>query len=521
MITDITVRKKAEEALRESEERLRQAIRVSQSGIFDHDHLTDTIYWSPQQRVIYGWGADETVALQEFLDCVYSEDRERTAPAVRRAHDPTGAGLFDVEFRIIRRDGAIRWLTVRSQTFFDGEGSARRKVRTIGATLDITEKHLLEEERLKTQKLESVGMLAGGIAHDFNNLLQGVFGYISLAKISLDRPDQVKGMLEQAEEALHLSVNLTTQLLTFSKGGKPMKKLIKLQTTIENPVKFALSGSHTNYLLDIAADLWPVEADEGQLAQVIQNIVLNADEAMVGRGTVRVSATNVNIAKGTNLGLPDGGRFVRIGIQDSGVGIPEQNLANIFVPYFTTKQRGSGLGLATSYSIIKNHGGVIEVKSEINRGSIFSIYLPAAEHAEAAVTATTTPISEKKGRVLVMDDQELVLSVAKKMIVALGHEVECVSDGREAIEFFMQAREAGNPFDLVILDLTVKGGMGGEEAIRRLREIDPVVVAVVSSGYASNPVLADHRAYGFAAFLNKPYKIDSLRDCLNTLLKQS
>ncbi|MGD1075590.1 MAG: PAS domain S-box protein, partial [Thermodesulfovibrionales bacterium] len=503
MITDITKRKKAEEALRESEERLRQAIRVSQSGIFDHDHLTDTIYWSPQQREIYGWDPDETVTLQKFLDCVYPEDRERIVAAVRCAHDPAGVGLFDVEYRITRRDGTIRWLAVRSQTFFAGEGSASRKVRTVGAALDITEKHLLEEERLKSQKLESVGTLAGGIAHDFNNLLQGVFGYISLAKISLDRPDQVKAMLEQAEEAVHLSVNLTTQLLTFSKGGKPVKKLIGLQSTIENSVKFALSGSHTDHLLEIATDLWPVDADEGQLAQVIQNIVLNSHDAMAGRGTVRVFTANVNLAKGMNPGLPDGGRFVRIDFQDSGTGIPEQNLAKIFDPYFTTKQRGSGLGLATSYSIIKNHGGVIEVKSEEGKGSTFSIYLPAAEHAEAAVTATITPVSEKKGRVLVMDDQKLVRSVAKKMIVALGHEVECVSDGKEAIEVFRHAREAGNPFDLVILDLTVKGGMGGEEAITMLLEIDPEVVAVVSSGYASNPVVADHRAYGFAAFLNK------------------
>ncbi|MGD0886477.1 MAG: PAS domain S-box protein [Thermodesulfovibrionales bacterium] len=651
IIHDITERKKVQEALRESEERLRQAIRVSESGIFDHDHLTNAIYWSPQQRKIYGWDPEETVTLQKFLDCVYPEDRERIAVAVGWAHAPAGVGLFDVEHRIIRRDGTIRWVTTRSQTFFDGEGSARRKVRTIGAVLDITErkeaeetlrgsekfirnvlntvdegftvidpdyriltannsycdqaflprddvigrhcyeilhktgqpcyeegeecavrqvfatgrphsavhkhqdrngqvlhvetkafplkdiagrvisvietinniteKHLLEEERLKVQKLESIGTLAGGIAHDFNNLLQGVFGYISLARMSLDRPEQVRVMLEQAEEALHLSVNLTTQLLTFSKGGKPVRKVIWLQTTIENSVKFALSGSHTDHLLDIATELWPVEADEGQLAQVIQNIVLNAHEAMEGRGTVRVSARNVNFARETNPGLPDGGRFVGVDIQDSGIGIPEQNLAKIFDPYFTTKQRGSGLGLATSYSIIKNHGGVIEVKSEVNRGSTFSVYLPATEHTEAAASATPTPESTKKGRVLVMDDQEVVLNVAKKMIVALGHEVESASDGEEAVEVFRHAMEAGNPFDLVILDVTVKRGMGGEEAIGKLREIDPEVVAVVSSGYESNRVVADHRAYGFAASLNKPYMIDSLRDCLDKLLKQS
>jgi len=359
-------------------------------------------------------------------------------------------------------------------------------------------------------------MLAGGIAHDFNNLLQGIFGYISMAKMSIDQKEKSLAMLNQAEEALHMSVNLTNQLLTFSKGGKPVKKLLRPESTIENAVKFALSGSHTDYEIHIPTDLWSVEADEGQLAQVIQNLVLNANQAMAGSGTVRVSLANVNIAKNTLVSLPDEGPFIRIDIQDSGSGILEQNLAKIFDPYFTTKQKGSGLGLATSYSIIKNHGGLIEVKSEANRGTTFTIYLPAAKSVNLkAETKPAVTGMAKTGKILLMDDEEIVRNVAKEMITALGHEVECAEEGEKAIALFGSAREAGVPFDLVILDLTVKGGMSGEEAVTRIRDIDPNVKAVVSSGYSDSPVVANYQEYGFLGCLGKPYKIDSMKDCLD------
>ena len=386
---------------------------------------------------------------------------------------------------------------------------------------NITEKYLLEEERLKTQKLESIGILAGGIAHDFNNLLQGVFGYISMAKMTHDDKEKSLAMLNQAEEALHMTVNLTTQLLTFSKGGKPVKKLIRLEPTIENALKFALSGSNTDYHLDIAPDLWNVEADAGQLAQVIQNIVLNANEAMAGRGTITVTVRNLDIHKNTNHRLPKGGSFVRIDIQDIGTGISEQHLAKIFDPYFTTKQKGSGLGLATSYSIIRNHGGVIEVSSELNKGPTFTIYLPAAKGVEMEARATSAPTVEaKKGRILIMDDEDLVRYIASEMLVSIGHEVQSAGDGEKAIELFRDARESGKPFDLLILDLTVKGGMGGEETIQKILEIDPDVKAVVSSGYADSTIVANYEKFGFSGFLNKPYQINALKDCINKLMKQ-
>ena len=393
----------------------------------------------------------------------------------------------------------------------------------VGMNIDITEnkrvKQALDEQLQQTQRMESIGTLAGGIAHDFNNLLQGVFGYLQMARLLIDDRKKAIGMLEQAEQALMMSVNLSSQLLTFAKGGKPVKKQIGLKPVIDNSVKFALSGAWAEANLDIAADLWQVMADEGQLAQVIQNIVLNANEAQPNGGTIAITAVNVNIPKGMKQALPDGGRYVLIAVRDSGLGIPPQHLTRIFEPYFTTKQRGSGIGLATSYSIIKNHGGTIEVASETNKGSTFSIYLPAAEtDGQTANSAVIGKVAPHLGRILLLDDEEVVRTVVMEMLTALGHEVECAAEGKEAIEKFLLARKTGRSFDLLIFDLTVKGGMGGEEAIRRIQEIEPHVTAVVSSGYSDSPVLSDFRAYGFSASLQKPFTIEAVNDCLNTLL---
>ena len=385
---------------------------------------------------------------------------------------------------------------------------------------DITKIKELEEELQKLRKLESVGLLAGGIAHDFNNLLQGVFGYISMARISVDDREKALAVLGKAEMALNNAVSLTGQLLTFSMGGKPVKKRIALPAVIGNSVDFAMSGSRSDCRITVAKDLWQVEADQGQIGQVIQNIVINSREAMPEGGTVEISAGNVDLPPGDNPLLPEGGKFVRIAIRDSGTGISERHLSRIFEPYFTTKPKGSGLGLATSFSIVRNHGGTIDVKSEAGKGSTFSIYLPARGAGEELPKEPRAGAAApgRKGRILVMDDEELVRDVAMGLIDALGHEAECAENGEAAIEKFRQARRSGTPFDIVILDLTIRGGMGGEEAIGKLREIDPDVTAIVSTGYSDNPVVSDYRSYGFTTFLNKPYTIHSLKESLDSLL---
>ena len=384
---------------------------------------------------------------------------------------------------------------------------------------DITEKQKLEEQLRQTQKLESVGTLAGGIAHDFNNLLQGAFGYISLAKMTGHDREKSLAALEEAEKALHMSVKLTNQLLTFSKGGRPVKKIISLLPVIENAARFALSGSRTDFRVAANDGLWQVNADDGQISQVIQNIVLNADQAMPGGGRIEITVRNAQapsqeLAKGL-----DKGKYVQIAIQDTGIGISKQNLGKIFDPYFTTKETGSGLGLATSYSIIKNHNGVIDVKSEVGKGTVFIIYLPAAavaKRTEKAISAAVTPV--RMGRVLVMDDEPVILDVAGKLIRALGHGAAFASQGKEAIEKYLEAKESGQPFDIVILDLTIRGGMGGTETLKKLLEIDSHVKAIVSSGYSNDAAVARHQVHGFKAFLKKPYNIEDLRETLNRLL---
>ena len=383
--------------------------------------------------------------------------------------------------------------------------------------MDITEKRLLEEERLKTQKLESIGTLAGGIAHDFNNLLQGVFGFISMAKLTFDQKEKSLAMLARAENALHQSVNLTSQLLTFSKGGKPVKKVLDLRPVIENSVAFALSGSRITHEVVIDKDLRTVEADEGQLGQVIQNIVLNADQAMPLGGMIRVTARN-RAAAAVVPRVDLQGDLVEIAVRDQGTGVPAEYLTRIFDPYFTTKEKGSGLGLATAYSIIKNHGGLVRVQSEVGKGTAFFIYLPASGAAVEESKSAAIPAATRKARILVMDDEEMIRAVAGELLAAIGHDVVVAESGAAALEAYQAARDAGTPFDVVILDLTIRGGMGGIETLRKLAEIDPDVRAVVSSGYSDDAALSDYREQGFRAFLKKPYNIEDLQSTLNALL---
>ena len=426
---------------------------------------------------------------------------------------------IEVEEAVPHDDGMHYYISLKFPLYDNN----KKPYAICGIATDITERKKLEEQSLRIQKLEAIGTLAGGIAHDFNNLLHGVFGYISLAK--LKRNDQEKSIaaLEEAEKALHLTVKLTNQLLTFSKGGKPVKKLIGLLPVIEAAAKFALSGSRSDYHLAVDAELRQIDADEGQIGQVIQNLILNADQAMPEGGRVEVIARNVQPpGRGLPQGLKQGAPYVEISVKDSGVGIPEQYLTKIFDPYFTTKEKGSGLGLATSYSIVKNHAGLIEVRSEVGKGTTFRVYLPAAaivKHKEQAKPATAA--ATRIGKVLVMDDDPVILDLAGELLAELGHTGEFATHGREAIEKYVAAKQSGNPFDVVILDLTIRGGMGGAETIRKLLTIDPAVKAVVSSGYSDDTVAADHQKEGFKAFLKKPYDIDALREVLNKLLGNS
>ncbi len=380
---------------------------------------------------------------------------------------------------------------------------------------------LLEEERLRSAKLESISTLAGGIAHDFNNLLTGIMGNIGLAKTYEELPQNASKTLGEAEKAAIRARDLTQQLLTFARGGKPVKIIINMGKLIKESATFALRGSAVKLELSLPNDLWPVEADEGQINQVIQNIVINADEAMPSGGVLKITLANSVLKKMSALPLPKG-NYIHIEMQDTGIGISKEHFQRIFEPYFTTKKKGSGLGLSTAYSIIKNHGGYITAESAQNRGTIFHIHLPASRKpARVKEEPKREHTAQAGGRILVMDDEGIIRSMLKNMLSLAGYEAELTSDGEEALKKYSQAMEAGKPFNIVIMDLTIPGGMGGKEAIKELKKIDPGVKAIVSSGYATDPIMSEYKKHGFSAVIAKPYSIKQLEETLRSLLKRN
>jgi PAS domain S-box-containing protein len=381
---------------------------------------------------------------------------------------------------------------------------------------EIAERERMEAELSRVQKLESLGILAGGIAHDFNNLLGAIMGNISLAMLDVDPDNSAYKQLAKAEQASFRAQDLTRQLLTFSRGGAPVKRIIMLPGLITEAAGLSLRGSRVLHELSIAADLWPVEADEGQMMQVFNNLLINADQAMPAGGIIRIAAGNVTLGPGEVPSLA-AGRYVTITVSDEGTGIPREHLDKIFDPYFTTKQKGSGLGLAATHSIIRKHDGHITVESELGRGTAFHIYLPASQGAVAP-----PPRQEKfvrgSGAVLIMDDDEDMRKTTGDMLMRMGYTVDHADEGSAAIAKYRQAREAGRPFAAVIMDLTVPGGMGGKEAIGKLLAIDPAVRAIVSSGYSEDPVMADFRAHGFRGAAIKPYRIRELSEVVAAVI---
>ena len=384
----------------------------------------------------------------------------------------------------------------------------------------MAERQRMEDELLKARKIKSVGVLAAGIAHDFNNLLTGILGYVSLAKVVAQTDAKVVAYLTAAEQACQRATALTQQLLTFAKGGAPVRHTVSIVELLRECVGFALRGANVRGDIQTAADLWPVDVDAGQINQVIHNIVLNAMQAMPGGGTVQMRAENVVLTAGVPFPLPEG-QYVKITVQDPGCGIPKEVLANIFDPYFTTKPEGSGLGLTTAYAIVIKHEGYITIASEVDVGTTVVIYLPASQKAMVSAQTHSPVLLSGSGRILVMDDEEMIRNVLRQLLESLGYTVECVQDGTEAVAAYQRAQAVGQPFAVVILDYTIPGGMGGLEALARLRAIDPQVTALISSGYANNPVVADWAYYGFSGVVAKPYTIAQLQEALHNVLSRS
>jgi PAS domain S-box-containing protein len=408
-----------------------------------------------------------------------------------------------------------KWLQVTKIPIKDKEG---RVAGIISSINDITERKKMEHELLKIQKLESVGVLAGGIAHDFNNLLTGILGNIELAKLYVGPESKAHHRLVQAENASLAAKNLTRQLLTFSRGGAPVIKTASVAELIRDSTEFSLRGSNMRALFDLPTDLWLAEIDEGQISQVIQNLVKNADQAMPEGGNIEIRVRNIKLTK--NSGLPlKAGCYLEVAVKDHGHGIPEKILGRIFDPYFTTKPQGSGLGLAVCYSIIKQHMGHLDVDSAPGAGTTFKFYLPAScRPAVGGSRHRETPFTGQ-GRILVMDDDETVREIAGEMLRIIGYQVEFAADGLEAIKNWIGARRLGKPYVAVLMDLTVRGGMGGREAVGKLRELDPEVKVIAASGYATDPIMTDFQQYGFSGAVHKPFMIQELSSVFQIALE--
>jgi len=513
---DITERKQMEEALAAEKERLAVTLRSIGEGLIATDAKGKIVLINKVAEKLTGW--QQEAAIGEPLSTVFYTINEKTRKHSKnpfRKVIESGKAVSS-NLILITRDGTERIITDSAAPILDKTGN------TIGVILvfqDITAKRRMEQELLKTAKLESIGILAGGIAHDFNNILTGILGNITLAKVYSDTKDKVVTRLEKAEKACLRARDLAQQLLTFSKGGEPVKKDISLLKLIEEVTTFALSGSNVSCEISIPDDLWLVEADEGQMTQVINNLLINADQAMPEGGIIQVYGENIMIDTKRHLPLREG-RYVKVVIKDQGVGISKGHLTRIFDPYFTTKQKGSGLGLATVYSIIRRHKGYIEATSEIGIGTTFHIYLPALGGEQEILKKETTEAKRGTGKILLMDDEEMVLEVAGEMLRYIGYEVEFAEDGSEALELYRKAKEAGgHPFAAVIMDLTIPGGVGGKEAIKKFIELDPNVKAIVSSGYSTDLIMANFKKYGFSGVITKPFKIKDLSETLQRVIK--
>ncbi|MBP1745677.1 MAG: domain S-box [Deltaproteobacteria bacterium] len=424
------------------------------------------------------------------------------------------------ETTLISRTGTTVHLSFNIIPLRDSEGSV---TGIQGTAHNISERKKMETEYLRIQKLESIGTLAGGIAHDFNNLLQAILGNIQLAKRTLKPDDKSFEWLTSAEKASDLAKDLSYRLLTFAKGGEPFKQVTAITKLLRETVQLALSGSNISVEFFLDENLYPLEIDEGQMKQVISNIVINAKEVMPKGGHLTINAHNVLAHELVNPSLRDR-NYVHISIEDQGIGITPKNISRVFDPYFTTKgmgsEKGKGLGLTICHSIITKHDGIISIDSIPGVKTVVHIYLPEADKLYQPMQNFPAITEPRKERILLMDDEDFVRSVTSEMLEQLGYEVQLASNGDEAIETYCKSLEEGKSFDAVILDLTIPGGTGGDEAILRLLDIDPNVKGILSSGYADNNVMNDFREFGFQGVIAKPFNFEELANVVASIVRR-
>ncbi len=522
---DITEKKKIEQALREEKERLSAILGSIHEGLIATDEKYHILFLNQYARELIGQEEAEILDKNiENLRIIQSSSCHTMNLQMIKETLQSG-NIFhpDRLIELDTPDGRHLLLDATCSPIVDP--NSPQKIRGVVITFrDVSEQKKLEEELFKARKLESLAILAGGLAHDFNNILTAIIGNLSLVKLRLSRqncPAKLLDLLEKAETASMRAQGLTQQLLTFSKGGAPVKKASSIQELIASTVEFTLRGSKVRYEIVLPSDLWPVEVDEGQISQVVNNLTINALQAMPEGGRIYVQAENIRLDQNGSLPLP-AGKYVKISFKDTGSGIPHDILPRIFDPYFTTKKKGSGLGLASTYSIIKKHGGHITVESELNKGTEFIFYLPASETKidENMAEGPAIESAIRNARILIMDDEENIRELVKEILQGAGFEVLEAKDGQQAIALYEQEMKKGSAIDLVILDLTVPGGLGGKKVIKTLRKMDARVRAIVSSGYSNDPIMARYRDYGFDGVVAKPYQADKLIITVQQVLSQ-
>jgi PAS domain S-box-containing protein len=518
---EINIRMLAEKALAAEKERLAVTLSSIGDGVITTDIEGKIVLINDAAEILTGWLQAEAKECL-FSDIFHSIDEKTRTPSedpVKMITTMDKPIHFERTEILISRDGRERIIALSGTPIRD------KDLTILGVVIvfrDVTEKRRMEEELLTARKLESVGTLAGGVAHDFNNLLAVILGNISFAKMLTDPSNKIYERLTDAEDATIKGKELTYRLLAFSRGGDSSKKVASLKGIIKDSARLTLSGSNIKCTFSFPDDLRQVEIDEEQIRQVIHNIVINAKETMSQGGKIKIRADNIILGPEDTIPLPEG-NYVIISIEDHGGGISEESLSRIFDPYFTTKEignvKGMGLGLAICYSIVKNHGGFMTAESQPGVGTTIHVYLPA--HREETPTAQAEReklVNIGTCRVLYMDDENALRDIAGEMLGHIGYDVEFARDGAEAIKMYSEAITSEKPFDIVIMDLTIPGGMGGAEAVQKLHEIDPRVKAIVSSGYTNDPIIKDFKEYNFSGVITKPFDVDELVRVIESVL---
>jgi PAS domain S-box-containing protein len=514
--TDVTGLKRAAEALAAEKEHLAVTLRSIGDGVITTDTNGRVTVMNPVAEQLTGWVQDE--ARGQLLSEVFVIIDERTqAPCVNPVNQVlTTQAVVELSnhTRLIARDGTGRAIMDSGAPIRDRSGNI---VGVILVFRDVTDKQRLIEQMQRAERLDAIGLLAGGVAHDFNNLLGGIFGYISMARdLATGNVPQIEA-LDDALRVFERARALTQQLLTFSKGGEPVRTVVNLRNLLADCTRFTLSGSNVSYQLQLPLDLPDVEVDANQIWQVIDNLVRNANQAMPLGGNIIVSSEVVALRAHEHPSLA-AGQYIKVTVADNGPGIPPDFLPRIFDPFFTTKERGSGLGLAMAYSVIRKHDGHIEAESQLGRGSSFRFFLPASHHISKPAPAVGVDVKHVgKGRALVMDDEPYLRKLLTKCLTQMGYEVTTVSDGQAAVAACERSVAEGQRYVVAILDLTVPGGMGGKEAIARIRVECPDLVAIASSGYSEDPIMSRPQEYGFSASLPKPFSSAELAAVLESV----